>query len=129
MPPIGNRREHGADLGVRAAVERRERCVALLRQSEPALTAVAGGTPARDEPAAREPREHPAEISGVDAERAAEIAGGETLVMRQLVQHARFSERKGRMQEALVEDAEPARVEAGEAADGGDAVVRRHGAN
>ena len=65
-----------------------------------------------------------AEIAVVEVEIGRERARRHLLAMRELVEHARLGEREARVHQALLQQAELARVEAGEAPHRGDALLR-----
>src|ERR671910_779083 len=69
------------------------------------------------------PGEHPAQVAGVAPEGPPQRGDLGDLSLRQLVEHPRLGERPGRAHEALVQDADDARVEAVE---GPDLVHHRH---
>ena len=61
---------------------------------------------ARDEAAALQPGEEPAEVAGVDPHPAAQVDDVEPLVLGQLEQHARLAERVRRVEVARLEQPE-----------------------
>ncbi len=60
--------------------------------------------------------EHPAQIAGIEVERAADIACGRRAAARDLVKHARLAERERAVEKSFAQDADLPRVEAVEAA-------------
>ncbi len=63
-------------------------------------------------------------IAGVEIERAADVARGDAVAVRDLVQHAHLAERVGAVEIGLAQHADLPRVEAVEAAHRGDALLR-----
>ena len=72
--------------------------------------------PAGDEPVGLEAGEQPAQVAGVEVERAAEVGDRRHRPLPELVQHARLGERVRRPEQAGPEHPEPPRVEAVERA-------------
>ena len=108
--------EQAADLGARAGVDRGERRLALLREGEDGLAAIVLRRLPHHVAALLEALEHPAEIARIEVELAGELACRRGLVMRQLVDDAALGQRERAVQQALAQHADPARVEAREAA-------------
>src|SRR5689334_19644287 len=86
-----------------------------------ALTRIAFRARARDQPLAFELVEHPAEIAGVEIELLGDITGSRRLAVGDLVEQPHLAQRPGRVEKVLSQYADLTRVEAVEAADGGDA--------
>ena len=75
-----------------------------------------------EQPLLAEAAQDAAQIPVVEIEVGGELARGHVLAMRQLVEHARLGEREARVHQALLQQAELARVEAREAPHRGDAL-------
>ena len=88
-----------------------------------ALPRVTGRRRTADQAAGFEPPEDAAEVAGVQAEIAAELGGGRRGAVREFVEDAHLGERERAVQQMLAEDADLARVEAVERADGVAAVA------
>ncbi len=87
--------------------------------------AVAGIRPAAHQAGDLETPQDPAEIAAVEAQHDAEALGGQAVLLRQLEQHPALAEGEGAAEVALVQDADPAGVEAIEGADDGDVFSHR----
>ncbi len=60
-----------------------------------ALARVLGGGLARDQPALFKIAQHAAQITGVEIERASDVAGGQAIAAGNFVEHAHLAERVG----------------------------------
>src|SRR4029077_13804048 len=103
-----------------ALIERRKGLAARRRQCQEALPAIRLRRRLRQQSAPFEALQDAAEISRIETKVVAELRGGEQLAIRQFVEHACFGERKGAVQQALLQYAEAPRVKAGEMAHGID---------
>ena len=83
--------------------------------------------PALDEAGGFEPAQDPRDVARVDHEVARELAGRWRVPVRELVEQPRLGERPLAVEQPLVQQSEPLRVEAVVAADRGDRVVREIG--
>ena len=119
---LRQRGEQRADLLARTCVERGEGVAAGRGQRQQALAPVGGGWRAREQAVALEALQDAAEIAGIELQFAAELGGGEAGALGQFVEHARLGEREAALQQAFLQGADGARVEAVEPADGGDAM-------
>ncbi len=81
---------------------------------------------AADQPTLFEIAQQAAEIAGVEIERASNVASGEPIALRQLVEHPHFAERIGAVEIGFPQDADLARIEAVEAADCCDCLLACH---
>src|SRR5579862_665352 len=87
-----------------------------------ALPRVAGGSFAPDQPALFEIAQQARQITGVEIERAADLACGGRIRARDLVKHPRLAERIGAVEERFAQYADLPRVKAVEAAHRRDAI-------
>ncbi len=118
--------EDRAHLLLRAFVERGERAAARSGQREHVAPRIVLGGRAREPALGAEALENAAEIALVETERAGKLGGADAAMVRELVHHAHFGQRKRTLEEALVEHADTLRVEAVEASRGFD-VSGEHG--
>src|SRR5271155_3687298 len=88
-----------------------------------ALPGVAGGRLSRNQSALFEITQSPAEIAGIEIERATNVACGRRVAARDLVKHPRLAERVGAVEIGLAQHAELPRVEAVESPDSSDAAL------
>ena len=114
----GKRRQQCADLLARARVERREGVVARLGQRQQALAPVDRRWRARKQPIALEALQDAAEIAGIELQFAAKFGGGDVGALGEFVEHARLGQREAAVQQALLQGADDARVEAAEPPNG-----------
>ena len=112
--------EDRAHLLLRAFVERGERAAARSGQREHVAPRIVLGSRAREPALGAEALENAAEIALVEAERAGKLGGADAAMVRELVHHAHFGQRKRTFEQALVEHADALRVEAVEASRGFD---------
>lgn len=108
------------DLVRGGGVQARERFPTRGRQREQDPAAILRRGAALDQAALAEPAHDPAEIARVQAEVDPELRGRRRPSLRELVDDPRLCQRKRALEEPLLEDADPARVEAVEAPDLGD---------
>jgi len=86
-----------------------------------------------EEAALVEAAQDAAEVTGIETEVGGELRCRRPLALGEFVEHARFGERIGALQEAIPQHADPACIEAIEAADRADALLEidrgagRHG--
>ena len=118
--------EDRAHLLLCAFVERGERAAARGGQREHVAPRIVLGSRAREPALGTEALENAAEIALVETERAGKLGGADAAMVRELVHHAHFSQRKRTLEQALVEHADTLRVEAVEASRGFD-VSGEHG--
>ena len=116
--------EHCGDLVVRTLVEWREGLAALGGDRDQALSRIVRCRLAGDEAVLGEAPQDAAEIAGVEPEVGGERSRGDRLTMCKLPEDARLGHRESGVEEMLVQQADLARVEAGEAAHGGDATLQ-----
>src|SRR4029453_9376919 len=93
------------------------------RQRQQALPPIVGRGGFDDEPALAKAAQDAAEIAVIEAELRGDFARGRLVPASELVKHARFGERVGGPQEAVLEHADPPRVKAIETPHGADALV------
>src|SRR4029078_10409954 len=79
-----------------------------------------------DQPLLLETPQDAAEVTRVETKLFDQVARCRLFAMRQLVQHARLAQREGRLQKAVLQDAETLRVKAVESADSGTCFGRDH---
>ncbi len=118
---LGQRRRDAGDLVARTAVQRGEGAAARLGQRQLLAPAVAFRDRRLDQPPFAEASQGAAEIAGVEAEVAAQIAGGQTRAVRQFVEDPAFRQRELAVEQTLVQGPDMAGDEAIEAANGFDA--------
>lgn len=121
--------EHRAHVLRGPAVERRVRATAVGCQRQRALPAIGRGRAAQHVSLAYEALQDAAQVAGVEAKAGRQVACGDAGVVRELVEDARLRERPGGGVQSFLQHADTARVEAVEAANGGDvgAVGMGHG--
>jgi hypothetical protein len=101
---------------VRAAIEFRERLTALRGQAELILPPILRHGLAGEQPVLVELLDDAAEVAGIQAQFQSDALRGRALAMGKFVQHPRLAQRERAFEQLLVEDAELARIEAGERA-------------
>ena len=89
-------------------------------QREIAAPCILRRSGAGDQAAFLEIAQHAAQVTGVEVERASDIAGCWQTAAPDFVEHPRFAERVGAIEKILAQHADLPRVEAVEAAYGGD---------
>jgi hypothetical protein len=104
--------DHLADLCRRMPLERREGGAAARRQREVDLPAVGTRPLLDDHPALREAAQDAAEIAGVEAELAADLARGRLVAMGDFIKDARLRQRERARRKALLQHADALRIEA-----------------
>ena len=114
--------QQGANLLARSCIERGEGGMARLGQGQPDLAPVGRGWLARKQAVALEALEDAAEIAEIEPQFPPKFRGREVVALGEFVEHARLGQREAAGQQALLQDADDARVAAGEPPDGGDAV-------
>ena len=119
--------DHGADLVLRGLVDLAKRGHAGGGEVERGLAPVLFPGRPLQQFLFLKPREDAAEIAGIEAQRLHEVAGGQAVAMRQLIEHPPFAEGERAFQEMLVEQADDAGVVAVEEADLGDGAVEGFG--
>src|SRR5271166_2265982 len=112
--------QHRRGILLRAPLQWCESLSAVRRQRQMALPGVAGGDVSLNQSALFEITQSPAEIAGIEIERATDVACGRRIAARDLVKHPRLAERVGAVEVSLAQHAELPRVEAVEAADSSD---------
>ena len=118
-------------MGARAGVDLGERGFALLGERQNGLAAIGLGRAAHEVAALLEALQHATEIAGIEVQLSGQLGRRGGLVMRELVDDAALGQRERAAEQALVQHADPARVEAREAAHGLDMLQLlgfRHGA-
>ena len=95
-------------------------------QRQQALAPVDRRWRAREQPIALEALQDAAEIAGIEIQFAAKFGGRNAGALGEFVQHAGLGQREAAVQQALLQGADDARVEAAEPPDGGDAVSQAH---
>jgi len=120
---LAERFQQRRHLGLRATVQRCEGAPPGRADRQPHLPRIGAGAGGLDQPAFLETAQQPAQVAGVEVQRLGQLGGGGVLAVRQLPQQARFGQRKAAVQQAFVQHADAARVEAVEGAQRGDAFV------
>ena len=91
---VAQRGEQGRHLVLRAAVQRREGAPAGGADRQPHLARVGRRAAGLDQPALLEAAQQPAQVAGVEVERARQFGGGGVAAVRQFPQQARFGQRE-----------------------------------
>jgi hypothetical protein len=123
---LGERGQQRRDFLLRALLQRREGAPAGRAQAEVLLARVAVGAGGAHQAAFLQPAQQPAQVAGVEVQPARQRTDGRAvgfLGMCELPQHAGLGQAVGRLQQAFVQHADAARVEAVEPPDGLDAVA------
>jgi hypothetical protein len=95
--------------------ERSKDLAASSREAQKALPAVGGGALAANQAAAFEVGENAAQVSGIEAQFPPQVASGGFVAMREFVEDADFSEGKGAVEKAVLQNTNLAGVKAVEA--------------
>src|SRR6266536_4682375 len=116
--------QHGRDLLTRPSVERSKDFLALSGERKKNPPPVGRTRRRLNQSLLFEALQHAAQVSPIQPEFLAKLDAGDPLAMRQLIQHANFSQRKLAVQQMFLQNTDLASVEAIEAANGLDRVVR-----
>ncbi len=116
-PGLGELAQQAGDLVVRPGIQLGEGLPPAAAQSQKALPGVARRGLSLDQSLLLQTPEQPAEITGVEPQFFAELAGGGLLAVGHLVEHPALGERERATAPTFVEDADAAGVESVEAAD------------
>ena len=106
---------------------RRECVVAGTGQRQQAQATVGWRRDAGKQAVALETLQDAAEVAGIEVQLAAELRCRDARALGEFVEHTRLSEREPAVQEAVLQDADDACVEAAEPPDRGDAAFQRSG--
>ena len=113
LTSCGQGGEEGGDVGFAATVERGEGAPAGGREGEMEVAGIARRALAADQLLLLERAQQAAQVAGVEVEVARQLGRGAATAMGQLPEQTGFGEREAAVGELLVEDADPAGVEAG----------------